>query len=64
MNMRFVLVTSAQDSCHATVTKIIFSPGVLHKFTVLFESQVFHQSITLKGFKEFTGLLLALSPAF
>lgn len=46
-----------QDSYHATVSKIIFCSGVLHKVTVLFESQVFLQSITWKGFKGF-------SPAF
>lgn len=64
MNMKFVLVTSVQDSFYATVSKIIFCSGVLEKVTVLFESQVFHQSKTWKGFKGFTGLLLALSPAF
>lgn len=64
MNMRFVLVTSVQDSYFGTVSKIVgfFCSGVPQKVTVIFEFPVFHQSITWKRFKGFIGLLLALSP--
>lgn len=65
MNMTFVLVTSVQDSDYGTVSKIgFFSSGVLQKVAVIFEFQVFHQNVTWKRFKGFTGLLLALSPGF
>jgi len=57
MNMNFLLVTSVQVSYRAALSKIIFCAGVLNKVTV-FESQVFHQNITWKGFKGFRGLLL------